>query len=655
MSWRESVEPARMRRVAILAPRESLRDVLVEVAGRGVAELDVSGDTDLGPAGRLLQRSPSAEGSTPLLSRTVLDLEDAARAGRTDLLAGEAQLEMRAGAGVFRGLVAGTVAWMAADEVAATAGAVAQYGGAIVPIPSPPGFDPPTLVHSTGRLNRSFAPLMDTYATIPYADVDPTALAGLAFVVMFGMMFADAGQGTLLVLLGLMLRAGRPGRLARFRPAWPFLVGAGITAVFFGILFGEFFGPTGVLPVLWIEPLEEPILLLEVAIGIGACLLAGAYVLGTVNRWREGGWRLALVSSSGLAGVAVFLGLGLLALGAYVGSSPLMAAAGVVCVGGLALSPGPFAGQHARGVGGALLPRLRQDRVGLGPRLRQGGGGICARVGPHGVRIMARSIEERGRQRREGIGRVRTLKRGHGGITTVSGPARSRPSTSPARVVRMTTSTSGGRSDQLARIWVSSSAGSTRTPTRARPWMRTDSPMAAMRPMSGVSDQDDGDDEAVDGDALGEADDDHGAAEELGALAHRRQRRRAGVGHGDGRADGRPGNGDGGAKEGSPVGRRLRDGLLRGDRRRLRGDRIGRRRQHEDAEGEGQQDGVKPEEHPQCGPGSGAEYHSRGQRDDEQDGEADQPCGHGARSEVVGTNQGRNGRPSDTKTRENSS
>lgn len=354
MSWRESVEPARMRRVAILAPRESLRDVLVEVAGRGVAELDVSGDTDLGPAGRLLQRSPSAEGSTPLLSRTVLDLEDAARAGRTDLLAGEAQLEMRAGAGVFRGLVAGTVAWMAADEVAATAGAVAQYGGAIVPIPSPPGFDPPTLVHSTGRLNRSFAPLMDTYATIPYADVDPTALAGLAFVVMFGMMFADAGQGTLLVLLGLMLRAGRPGRLARFRPAWPFLVGAGITAVFFGILFGEFFGPTGVLPVLWIEPLEEPILLLEVAIGIGACLLAGAYVLGTVNRWREGGWRLALVSSSGLAGVAVFLGLGLLALGAYVGSSPLMAAAGVVCVGGLALTyVGLFAAAGGGGAGAA--------------------------------------------------------------------------------------------------------------------------------------------------------------------------------------------------------------------------------------------------------------------------------------------------------------
>jgi hypothetical protein len=35
MPWRETLEPVRMRRVAILAPREDLRDVLVEIAGRG--------------------------------------------------------------------------------------------------------------------------------------------------------------------------------------------------------------------------------------------------------------------------------------------------------------------------------------------------------------------------------------------------------------------------------------------------------------------------------------------------------------------------------------------------------------------------------------------------------------------------------------------
>ena len=61
--------------------------------------------------------------------------------------------------------------------------------------------------------------------------------------------------------------------------------------------YGEFFGPTGVLPVLWLEPLEEPMRLLGAAVGLGAVLLAVAYGAGIVNRWREGGPAAALYST----------------------------------------------------------------------------------------------------------------------------------------------------------------------------------------------------------------------------------------------------------------------------------------------------------------------------------------------------------------------
>ena len=91
---------------------------------------------------------------------------------------------------------------------------------------------------------------METYATVPYADIDPSPVAGVVFVVMFGAMFGDAGHGLLLLLAGLLLRLGHPARFARFHAAWPFVVGAAIAAIFFGVLYGEFFGPTGVLPVL---------------------------------------------------------------------------------------------------------------------------------------------------------------------------------------------------------------------------------------------------------------------------------------------------------------------------------------------------------------------------------------------------------------------
>lgn len=59
--------------------------------------------------------------------------------------------------------------------------------------------------------------------------------------------------------------------------------------------------------------------MLGAAVGLGAVLLGAAYALGTVNRWREGGWPLALSAPSGVGGVALFAGLGLIVLGAGVG------------------------------------------------------------------------------------------------------------------------------------------------------------------------------------------------------------------------------------------------------------------------------------------------------------------------------------------------
>ena len=178
-----------------------------------------------------------------------------------------------------------------------------------MPLQPPRGVDPPSLLRRETPVRRSFAPLVETYAIVPYADMDPSVVAGVVYVVMFGAMFGDAGHGLLLLLVGLLLRWRHPARLARFHAAWPFVVGAALAAIFFGVLYGEFFGPTGVLPVLWLSPVAEPVRLLLAAIGFGAVLLAGAYVLGTINRWREGGVRAALYAPSGLAGAAVFLGL----------------------------------------------------------------------------------------------------------------------------------------------------------------------------------------------------------------------------------------------------------------------------------------------------------------------------------------------------------
>jgi V/A-type H+-transporting ATPase subunit I len=118
----------------------------------------------------------------------------------------------------------------------------------------------------------------------------------------------------------------------------------------FGALYGEFFGPTGVIPTLWLNPLDHPLELLGAALAVGALLLAGAYALGTVNRFREGGWRRAVFAPSGLAGATLFLGLGVTAASIYFGEVWLGLLGGAVALAGLATS---YAGLLASAGGGA--------------------------------------------------------------------------------------------------------------------------------------------------------------------------------------------------------------------------------------------------------------------------------------------------------------
>jgi V/A-type H+-transporting ATPase subunit I len=152
---------------------------------------------------------------------------------------------------------------------------------AAVPLPPPPGVQPPTLLRQRGR-GRSFEVLVQAYTTVPYADVDPALVAGLAYVAMFG--------------------------------------------------------PTGLVPVVWLSPVDDVITLLVTAIGAGAVLLAGAYVLGIVNRFREGGWGLALYARTGIAGALLFLTLGGVAAGIYFDSGGLLIGAVLLGIAGLVLT-----------------------------------------------------------------------------------------------------------------------------------------------------------------------------------------------------------------------------------------------------------------------------------------------------------------------------
>jgi len=280
MPWVERVVPARMERVAVVAPTANLRAVLEVVADAGVVEPEVFD-------------------------------------GEASDLVAPGGIDRVAHSSIGRGLVSAVVGWSPSADVPDLRRRLEACGGSVVVLPVPPGTDPPTLL-STGGASGAFQRLVDTYTTVPYADLNPSALAGLAYVTMFGMMFGDVGHGVMLVALGLLLHRGRPAPLAKMRWAAPFVVGAGLTSTAFGLAYGEAFGPTGLVPTLWLRPLDHATTLLVVAIAAGAVLLAAAYALGTYNRWREGGAVPSLVALSGGSGVSLYAGLGLVGLGWFI-------------------------------------------------------------------------------------------------------------------------------------------------------------------------------------------------------------------------------------------------------------------------------------------------------------------------------------------------
>ena len=135
---------------------------------------------------------------------------------------------------------------------------------------------------------------------------------------------------------------------------WPLILALGAMASVFGLLYGEAFGPTGLVPTVWLAPLDEPETLLLAGVGVGVVLLACAYGIGIVNRWREGGPGAALWAPSGVAGAALLLGLGLVVGGVVWSSPPLWGAGLVIAVVGLALAAVGLRSQAGPGGAGVM-------------------------------------------------------------------------------------------------------------------------------------------------------------------------------------------------------------------------------------------------------------------------------------------------------------
>lgn len=152
------------------------------------------------------------------------------------------------------------------------------------------------------RWLRPFASLVLNYGVPRYGEIDPTILFAVSFVLMFGMMFGDVGQGATIALAGLFFRQ----RLGQYRAL---AIAMGSSSACFGLLYGSVFGFEEVLPALWMPPLSDPLRMLGIALSWGIGFISLATVLTIRNRIAEGRLQEALLDSHGAAGLTLYLGL----------------------------------------------------------------------------------------------------------------------------------------------------------------------------------------------------------------------------------------------------------------------------------------------------------------------------------------------------------
>jgi len=340
MTWRDQFVPAEMQRMAIVAPETRIRRVLVEVADAGTFEPDPpTGHPDEQSPFRLLvdrlQIDPDLV--EPRLAPAALDADELESSGDQGLVLGEAELDERVRAAGHVHRCAVLPGWIPRREADDLRSRIAPHGGAVAEMPIRRGLTAPT-AHTEGGVSDSFRPLVTTYGTAPSRDLDPTMFAAVTYMVMFGMMFGDVAHGLAIVVLGLVARRLRSERWQSVRAVAPFLIGAGLSAMFFGLLYGEAFGPTGLVPTLWIRPLDDPEQLLVAGLVLGTFLLAATFIGAVVNRWRESGPGGAIYDATGVAGALLFAGVVALVGGVATSATSLQAAGAVLLVTGAVLA-----------------------------------------------------------------------------------------------------------------------------------------------------------------------------------------------------------------------------------------------------------------------------------------------------------------------------
>lgn len=165
---------------------------------------------------------------------------------------------------------------------------------------------PPTRLKNNW-LFKPFETIVKLYGLPSYYEIDPTPFLAITFMLMFGIMFGDIGQGLIYFLAGVFL-------YKKNEVAGGVLTRLGLSSIVFGFVYGSLFGleheQLPWLPHIVGSPLSTvnimPVLIAGVVFGV--VVLSVSYAIGIINCLRKGDIEEGIFGKNGITGYIFFMG-----------------------------------------------------------------------------------------------------------------------------------------------------------------------------------------------------------------------------------------------------------------------------------------------------------------------------------------------------------
>lgn len=142
----------------------------------------------------------------------------------------------------------------------------------------------PTDLENPGFVGK-FEVMTGGFGLPKYKDADPTVFMAFLFPIFFGFMLGDIFYGFLILLLSFAMKFYFRNRLANIFSG--ILLLCGLSAMFWGILFGNFLGNLLGFQSLWFDPTRNPIMLLIISLVFGLVHVNMGILLSMVQKIKS--------------------------------------------------------------------------------------------------------------------------------------------------------------------------------------------------------------------------------------------------------------------------------------------------------------------------------------------------------------------------------